>query len=52
MNNHWLSSETLDEKTILKIIEWAHRKEKLVENLTRLDIEEAIKSHMREASHS
>lgn len=53
-DNHWLSQPKpkLDEKTLLKVIEWAHRKDKSIENLTCADIQEAIKSHMREALHS
>lgn len=52
-NKSWLiERKPIDDKTILKIIEWAHRKDKLLENLTRLDIQEAVKSHMRDASHA
>lgn len=50
LRNHWL--DKLKEKTLLKIIEWAHRHNKRVERLTDEDIKEAIKAYMREASHA
>ena len=50
LKNHWLDKSK--ERNLLKIIEWAHRQDKIIENLTAADIKEAIKSYMREASHA
>ncbi len=50
LRNHWLDS--IREKNLLKIIEWAHRQNKPVEILTQDDIREAAKAHLREASHA
>lgn len=51
LRNYWLDKK-IDEKTLLKIIEWAQRQNKPVEQLTQDDIREAIKAHLREASHA
>jgi len=50
LRNYWL--DKLKEKTLLKIIEWAHRNNKAVERLTQQDVDEALKAHLREASHA
>lgn len=50
LRNHWLSDTA--ERTLLKIIEWAQRQDKLVEDLTQQDIKEAIESYLREATHA
>lgn len=50
LRSYWL--DRINEKTLLKIIEWAHRQGILVENLTQENIKEAIKAHLRDASHA
>ena len=50
VNNFWI--EKINEKNILKIIEWAHREKILVENLTIDNIIEAAKSYLRDSSHA
>jgi hypothetical protein len=42
LNNYWLSKGK--EKTLLKIVEWAHRQGKPVASLTADDIREAAKA--------
>lgn len=50
LRNYWLTK--LKEKQLLKVIEWAHRNNKRVETLTQTEITEALKAHLREASHA
>lgn len=50
LRNFWLNKK--NEKNVLKVIEWAHRQNILVENLTVNEIIEAAKAYLREPSHS
>lgn len=50
LRNFWLNKK--NEKTILKIVEWAHRQDKTLEKLTHEEIYEAAKSFLRDPSHS
>lgn len=50
LRNFWLNKK--NEKNVLKVVEWAHRKGVMVENLTADDIIEAMKSYLRDSSHS
>jgi len=42
----------MNEKSILKIVEWAHRQKVSIESLTEKQIQEALKSYLRDPSHS
>lgn len=48
--NFWLAKQ--NEKNILKVVEWAHRQEIKIENLTKDNIVEAMKAYLRDPSHS
>jgi hypothetical protein len=50
LRNFWLNRK--NEKNILKVVEWAHRRGVLVENLKTNDIIEAMKAYLRDPSHS
>lgn len=50
LRNFWLNKK--NEKNILKVVEWAHRQGVELENLTINNIIEAVKSYLREPSHS
>jgi len=50
LRNFWLNKN--NEKNVLKVVEWAHRQEIVIEKLTVKDIIEAIKSYLRDPSHS
>jgi hypothetical protein len=50
LRNYWL--DKVREKVLLKVIEWAHRHNRPVQKLTQEEINEAIKAHLREASHA
>ena len=50
LRNFWLTKKY--EKNILRVIEWAHRQDLKIQNLTKRNIYEALQKHMRDASHS
>ena len=50
VKNFWL--EKKNERNILKVIEWAHRKGILIEDLKPKEIIEAMKAYIRDSSHS
>jgi hypothetical protein len=50
INNFWI--DRINEKNVLKVVEWAHRQGILIENLTISDIIEAAKSYLRDPSHA
>jgi hypothetical protein len=48
--NFWLVKK--NEKNILKVVEWAHRNKRKVEELTIAEIIEASKAYLRDPSHA
>jgi uncharacterized SAM-dependent methyltransferase len=50
LRNFWLTKKY--EKNILRVIEWAHRQDLKIQNLTKKNIYEALQTYMRDASHS
>ena len=50
LRNFWLNKS--NEKNVLKVVEWAHRQEIMIECLTTCDIIEAMKSYLRDPSLS
>lgn len=50
LRNYWLNKK--NEKNILKVVEWAHRHNRLVESLTEEEIIEAVQAYLRDPSHS
>lgn len=40
------------EKNLLKVIEWAHRENILIENLNNDQIIEALQTHLRDSIHT
>jgi hypothetical protein len=50
LNNFWLVKAK--EKTILKIVGWAQKQCKKMEELTNEDIQEAVKAQIRASCHS
>lgn len=53
MKKNYLKDKLQDnEKNILKVIEWAHRQNIKVEELSKEEIIEAAKSYIRESNHS
>jgi len=50
LRNFWLNKT--NEKNVLKVVEWAHRQGVMIESLTTGDIIEAMKSYLRDPSHS
>lgn len=50
LTNYWLTKK--NEKNILKVVEWAHRQGLPVETLTTNNIIEAMKTYLRDPSHS
>jgi len=49
IKNFWLNQ--LNEKNILKVVEWAHRHDQQIEYLSIEKIIEAMKSYLRDSSH-
>lgn len=49
LENFWLNN--VNEKNILKVVEWAHRNRITVESLTSEMIVEAMKAYLRDSSH-
>jgi len=50
LRNFWLNKK--NEKNILKVVEWAHRQNILIEDLTAGNIIEAMQAYLRDPSHS
>lgn len=50
LSNFWLNKR--NEKNILKVVEWAHRQGRPIEDLTEDEIIEAVKCYLRDPSHS
>lgn len=50
LRNFWLNKK--NEKTILKVVEWAHRHNKPIDRLSLEEVYEAAKSYLRDSSHS
>ena len=50
LRNFWLNKT--NETNILKVVEWAHRRGLPIQNLTASNIVEAMKSYLRDPSHS
>ena len=50
LRSHWL--DKIRERNLLKVVEWAQRHDKPIEQLTQKDIDEALKAYIREASHA
>lgn len=48
--NFWLMKAR--EKNILKVVEWAHRNGRMVESLTKKEVVEALRTYLRDSSHS
>lgn len=49
IKNYWLNQ--VNEKNILKVVEWAHRHEQRIESLSIETIVEAMKAYIRDSSH-
>ena len=49
-NNFSLAKQ--NEKNLLKVVEWAHRQNIKIEELTKDNIIEAMQAYLREPSHS
>lgn len=49
LKNFWLNK--VNEKNILKVVEWSHRQNILIESLSTEDIVEAMKAYLRDSSH-
>lgn len=49
LKNFWLNQ--INEKNILKVVEWAHRHGKKIEFLSVEMIVEATKAYLRDSSH-
>lgn len=50
LRNYWLNKK--NEKLLLKVVEWAHRRSLKLEKLSEEEIYEAAKSFLRDPSHS
>lgn len=50
LRNFWLTKS--NEKNILKVVEWAHRQNVLIENLSVPEIVEALKAYLRDSLHA
>lgn len=50
LRNFWLNK--VNEKTLFKVVEWAHRNKRPVEELTKEEIYFAIKTYLRDPSHA
>lgn len=48
--NFWLTKS--NEKNVLKVVEWAHRQGIQIETITNDNIAEALKTYLRDSSHS
>lgn len=49
LKNFWLNQ--VNEKNILKVVEWAHRHDREIESLSIETIVEAMKAYLRDSSH-
>lgn len=49
LRNFWLNK--VNEKNLLKVVEWAHRQKIPVEQLSEAQIKEALQAYLREPSH-